>query len=103
MATYPVINKTTGEQKEVKLSVHEWDQWKIDNPEWDRDWSDPSTAPSCGEIGEVYDKLKKSHPGWNDVLRKASKSLLDLKLNLFNLFYAIKKKDSIPHRSIRNE
>ena len=25
------------------------------------------------EIGEVYDKLKKSHPGWNDVLRKASK------------------------------
>ena len=74
MATYPVINKSTGEQKEVKLSVHEWDQWKIDNPEWDRDWSDPSTAPSCGEIGEVYDKLKKSHPGWNDVLRKASKA-----------------------------
>ena len=73
MATYPVINKSTGEQKEVKLSVHEWDQWKIDNPEWDRDWSDPSTAPACGEIGEVYDKLKKSHPGWNDVLRKASK------------------------------
>ena len=71
--TYPVINKSTGEQKEVKLSVHEWDQWKIDNPEWDRDWSDPSTAPACGEIGEVYDKLKKSHPGWNDVLRKASK------------------------------
>ena len=32
MATYPVINKSTGEQKEVKLSVHEWDQWKIDNP-----------------------------------------------------------------------
>ena len=76
MATYPVINKSTGEQKDVKLSVHEWDQWKIDNPEWDRDWSDPSTAPGCGEIGEVYDKLKKSHPGWNDVLRKASKACL---------------------------
>ena len=74
MATYPVINKQTGEQKDVKLSVHEWDQWKIDNPEWERDWSDPSTAPNCGEIGEVYDKLKKSHPGWNDVLRKASKA-----------------------------
>ena len=74
MATYPVINKTTGEQKEVKLSVHEWDQWKADNPEWDRDWSDPSTCPASGEIGEVYDTLKKSHPGWNDVLRKASKA-----------------------------
>ena len=74
MATYPVINKSTGEQKEVKLSVHEWDQWKIDNPEWDRDWSDPSTLPGTGEVGEFQDKLKKTHPGWNDVLRKASKA-----------------------------
>ena len=45
---------------------------RIDNPDWTRDWSDPSTASACGEIGEVHDKLKKSHPGWNDVLRKAS-------------------------------
>jgi hypothetical protein len=30
--------------------------------------------PGCGEIGEVYDKLKKSHPGWNDVLNKCSKA-----------------------------
>ena len=28
MATYPVINKETGEQKEVAMSVHDWDQWK---------------------------------------------------------------------------
>jgi len=74
LATYPVVNTKTGEQKEVVLSVHEWDQWKIDNPDWTRDWSDPSTAPYSGEIGEVYDKLKKSHPGWNDVLHKASKA-----------------------------
>ncbi len=73
MATYPVINKETGEQKEVKLSVHEWSQWKTDNPTWDRDWSDPSTAPNMAELGEIFDKLKKSHPGWNDVLHKASK------------------------------
>ena len=73
MATYPVINTETGEQKEVKMSVHEWDQWRTDNPDWTRDYSDPSTIPGVGEIGEVYDKLKKSHPGWNDVLRKASK------------------------------
>ena len=74
MAKYPVINKETGEQKEIKCSVHEWDQWKEDNPEWTRDWSDPSTAPGVGEVGEIYDGLKKSHPGWNDVLRKASKA-----------------------------
>jgi hypothetical protein len=55
MATYPVINKETGEQKEVRLSVHEWSQWKDDNPEWDRDWSDPSTCPASGEVenGEI--------------------------------------------------
>jgi len=74
MATYPVINKQTGEQKEVTMSVHDWSQWKLDNPDWDRDWSDPSTCPNAAEVGEVYDKLKKSHPGWNDVLRQASKA-----------------------------
>ncbi len=73
MATYPVRNRETGEQKEVKCSVHEWDQWKADNPDWDRDWSDPSTAPGCGEVGEIYDRLVKSKPGWNDVLHKVSK------------------------------
>ena len=34
MATYPVINSETGETKEVVMSVHDWDQWKADNPEW---------------------------------------------------------------------
>ena len=74
MATYPVINKETGEQKEVRLSVHEWSQWKDDNPEWDRDWSDPSTCPASGEVGEWRDKLITRNPSWNDVLYKASKS-----------------------------
>ena len=73
MATYPVINRESGEQKQVSMSIYDWDQWKSDNPEWDRDWSDPSTVPGCGEVGEIYDRLKKSHPGWNDVLRKVSK------------------------------
>ena len=49
MATYPVINKETGEQKKVKLSVHDLGQWLEDNPEWQRDWSDPATAPASGE------------------------------------------------------
>lgn len=74
MATYPVINTQTGEQKEVVISVHDWEQWKQDNPEWTRDWSDPSTCPGSGEVGEWKDKLAKSRPGWNDVLHKASKA-----------------------------
>ena len=49
MATYPVVNSKTGEQKEVIMSITEWDQWKEDNPDWLRDYSDPSTMPGVGE------------------------------------------------------
>ena len=74
MATYPVINKVTGEQKEVTMSIFDWEKWKTENPDWDRDWSDPSTCPGSGEVGEWKDKLAKKHPGWNDVMRKVKKS-----------------------------
>ena len=73
LPTYPVVNKETGEQKEVTMSLLDWDQWKQDNPQWERDWSDPSTCPSSAEVGEVYDRLRKTHPGWNDVLEKSSR------------------------------
>ena len=74
MATYPVVNTKTGEQKEVEMSIHDWDQWKNENPDWIRDWSDPSTCPSPGEVGEWRDKLIARNPGWNEVLEKASKA-----------------------------
>ena len=74
MATYPVINKETGEQKEVAMSIHEWSKWCDDNPDWTRDWSDPSTMPGVGEVGEWKDKLRKSKPGWNEILGRAQKT-----------------------------
>ena len=73
MATYPVINKETREQKEVVMSVNDWDQWCADNTNWSRYYSDPSTMPGVGEVGEWKDKLRKKNPGWNEVLRKAGK------------------------------
>ena len=73
MATYPVVNTKTGEQKDVVMSVHDWDQWKIDNPDWERYYT-PDNAPGVGEVGDWKDKLRKSKPGWNDVLRKAQKA-----------------------------
>ena len=73
MATYTVVNTKTGEQKDVVMSVHDWDQWKIDNPDWERYYT-PDNAPGVGEVGEWKDKLRKSKPGWNDVLRKAQKA-----------------------------
>jgi len=74
LATYPVINTKTGEQKEVVMSVHDWDKWKEENPDWTRDYSDPSTAPSFGEVGDWQNKLVKQKPGWNSILEKASKA-----------------------------
>ena len=73
MATYPVVNTKTGEQKEVVMSVHDWSQWCEDNPGWLRDYSDPSTMPGVGEVGEWKDKLRKTKPGWNEVLQRAGK------------------------------
>ena len=36
MATYPVRNKKTGEEKEIQMNIHDWDQWREDNPMWER-------------------------------------------------------------------
>ena len=73
MATYPVVHKDTGEQKELVMSVHDWPQWCEENPEWTRDWSDPSTAPMATDVGEWRDKLVSKKPGWNEILNRASK------------------------------
>ena len=85
MATYPVIHKETGETKEVSMSVHDWDQWCTDNPDWSRDYSDPSTMPGVGEVGEWRDKLRKKNPGWNDVLEKARNNIPHRRRNDPNL------------------
>ena len=72
MPTYPVKNLITGEQKEIRMTMSDYDQWRKDNTEQDKDWN--AGVANLGEVGEVYDKLKKTHPGWNDVLYKASKA-----------------------------
>ena len=72
MPTYPIVNKKTGEQKEVTMSYTVWDQWKEENPDWERYYT-PDNAPGVGEVGEWKDKLRKSKPGWNDVLHRAQK------------------------------
>ena len=72
MPTYPVKNKETGESKELSMSMVAYDEWRKENPDWDKDWS--AGVAGVGDVGEVYDKLKKSQPGWIDGLYKASKA-----------------------------
>lgn len=73
MPTYPVINKTTGEKQELSMTVSEYEQWKSDNPDWDKDWS-AGVASSISEVGDWRNKvpsdlqtkinnIKKGHHG----------------------------------------
>ena len=71
MPTYPLVNQKTGEKKELSMTMIEYGKWKDENPEWDKDWS--QGCAGIGEVGDWQNKLKKSHPGWNDVLRRAGK------------------------------
>ena len=38
MPTYPVKHKETGETKELYMSMKEYDEWRKENPDWDKDW-----------------------------------------------------------------
>ena len=71
MATYPVRNKETGEEKEIVMSIHDWDQWLSDNPTWERYYT-PDNAPVMGvEMGDPFNKIYTKHRGWKDVISKA--------------------------------
>ena len=72
MPTYPVVNKETGEKKELSMTMVEYSNWRDDNPDWDKDWN--AGVAGLGEVGEWKDKLITKNPSWNDVLYKASKS-----------------------------
>ncbi len=78
MATYPVVHKESGEQKEVVMSVTEWSQWCDDNPDWKRDWSDPSTCPMAAEVGDwgEINYVRQNLDGM--MFFKKHKQLLDL-------------------------
>ena len=71
MPTYPVKNTQTGEKKELHMSVREYDQWRQTNPDWDKDWQ--AGVAGVGEVGEWKHKMSKTHPGWNDIMTRASK------------------------------
>ena len=71
MPTYPVKNLKTGETKELSMTMSSYDEWREENPDWDKDWS--KGCAGVGEVGEWQEKLVKKKPGWNDVLHKVSK------------------------------
>ena len=67
MPTYPLKHKETGETKELSMTMKEYEQWRKDNPDWDKDWS--KGVAGVGEVGDWRDKMTKTHPGWADIMK----------------------------------
>jgi hypothetical protein len=71
MPTYPVINKNTGEKKELSLTMSAYDEWRKENPDWDKDWSEGIGGITYGDpkqsdgFKEVMSKVQEKHPGAN--------------------------------------
>jgi len=72
MPTYPVKNKVTGEEKELSMTMAAYDEWRKENPDWDKDWS--KGCAGAGEVGDWRDKMSKTHPGWKDVMGQVKKN-----------------------------
>ena len=69
MPTYPVKNLKAEEKKELSMTMKEYEQWRKDNPDWDRDWSE-----GCASSQEMFKWTGEAmSSGWNEVLDRASK------------------------------
>ena len=68
MPIYPVRNNKTGEKKELNLTIASYEQWRKDNPDWDRDWmqgvaSEMYGTPKVSDgFKEVMSKVQSAHP-----------------------------------------
>ena len=69
MPTYPIKNLKTGETKELSMSMKEYDQFRKDNPDWDKDWQ--AGVAASQEMFRWTGEAASS--GWNEVLDRASR------------------------------
>ena len=69
MPTYPVKNMKTGEEKELSMTMKDYDAWRKENPDWDKDWQ--AGVAATQEMFRWTGEAKSS--GWNEVLDRASK------------------------------
>ena len=68
---YPVVNKVTGERKNIERSVHDIMEWYEENPDWERDWG--QGVAGIAELGEWKTTNVNKNPGWKDVLDQVRK------------------------------
>ena len=69
MPTYAVKNLKTGEEKEFSMTMSKYEEWKKENPDWDKDWSKGCATQST----EFKWTGEAKSSGWNEVLDRASR------------------------------
>jgi len=69
MPQYDVKHLKTGETKQLNLTISAYEQWKEDNPEWDKDWQ-AGVASAVSEVGDYQNKLPQ---GFKDRLNNVKK------------------------------
>tara|TARA_B100000941_G_scaffold245005_1_gene189357 strand:- start:392 stop:631 length:240 start_codon:yes stop_codon:yes gene_type:complete len=69
MPQYDVKNLKTGETKQLNLTIASYEQWREDNPDWDKDWQ-AGIASAVREVGDYQNKLPQ---GFKDRLNNVKK------------------------------
>ena len=64
MPVYPVKNLKTGDTQELVMSVADYEQWRKDNPDWDKDWSQ-----GCAGVGGKKNLSRKIQDGMKFFVR----------------------------------
>ena len=60
MPTYPVINKKTGEKQTLSMTMKAYCEWKDENPDWDKDWSEGIAGTTYG-TPKLDNGFKEAH------------------------------------------
>ena len=69
MPMYSVKHLKTGEQKEMTMTISQYEEWRKDNPDWDKDWM-AGVATAVSGVGDYQNKL---HQGFKDRLNNVKK------------------------------
>ena len=54
MPTYPVINLETKEKKTLSMTMKSYDEWRKENPGWDKDWSEGCAGQSTEFLSLIH-------------------------------------------------
>ena len=69
MPIYPVKNSKTGEMKELSMTLAQYEDWRDNYPDWDKDWT-AGVASAVSEVGDYQNKLPQ---GFKDRLNNVKK------------------------------